>query len=107
MQSDHPIMCFITAPNREEALQIGNALVEEKLAACVHLVPGLTSIYRWKGAICQDEEILLMAKSQYSQLNEIVRCVIEIHSYEVPEIVAIPIAGGSQAYLDWIKDSIR
>ena len=107
MQSDHPIICLITAPNREEGLHIAHILVEEKLVACVNLIPGLTSIYHWKGEICRDEEVLLMAKSLESRLGEIIRRVTELHSYEVPEIIAIPIEGGSEPYLNWIKDSIR
>lgn len=99
------VVVYITAGNAEEAEKIANGLVKEGLAACVNIVPSVKSVYRWKGDICNDSEILLIAKSRNSFIKKIIEWVKENHSYETPEIIALPIIDGSKDYLKWIDDS--
>jgi periplasmic divalent cation tolerance protein len=79
--------------------------VQERLAACVNVVPGLTSIYQWKGKICRDAEILLVIKTRRARLPALIRRVRAMHPYSVPEVIALPLAGGSAPYLSWVLDS--
>jgi periplasmic divalent cation tolerance protein len=97
---------LMTAGSQEEADQIATALVAEGLAACVNIVPHITSVFRWEGEIQRDQEWLLVAKSRDDVLNALVDRVQTLHSYEVPEIIAAPVVGGSQAYLRWVGDEI-
>lgn len=99
------LVVFITAPNEEEAAKIGRALVEERLAACANIIPSVRSIYRWKGEVCDDSECLLVIKTLWDRFGELERRVKELHSYEVPEIIALKIVNGSQEYLDWVEES--
>ncbi len=96
---------MVTAPSKEVAEAIASALVELKLAACVSLFP-VTSIYTWQGKIEQDDEWQLLIKSDLSKFSVLAAKVQEIHPYEVPEIIALPIVAGSEPYLRWISDSI-
>lgn len=100
------IVIFITVGDRNEATKIARALVEEKLAACVNILDGVHSVFRWGGKVDEAKEILLMAKSSDRLLDNVVRRVKELHSYTNPEIVALPVAGGSGDYLDWITSSL-
>ncbi|MBW2242781.1 MAG: divalent-cation tolerance protein CutA [Deltaproteobacteria bacterium] len=102
-ERDDVQLVLVTAPNGEVAAQLGRTLVEERLAACVNVVPGLRSIYRWEGEIQDDAEVLLMVKTRADRLDSLTRRVQELHPYDVPEILALPIAGGSQAYLAWVR----
>ena len=105
--NEHPIICLITVPNEEKAKALGRNLVNEKLAACANTVPGLTSIYRWKGEVCEDREVLLILKTLQSKFDMIVRQVKLLHEYEVPEIISLPIEDGLEDYLNWIKESVQ
>ena len=96
-------LVYVTTPNLEQAKQIGRTLVEERLAACVNLLPHMASIYWWHGKTEEDEETVLLAKTQRSLLEKVVSRVKDLHSYDCPCVVALPIAGGSQAFLDWIQ----
>jgi periplasmic divalent cation tolerance protein len=97
------ILVFSTCPDREVAERLAFALVERRLAACVSILPGLHSVYRWQGATeCSDEQLLLI-KSRGSSYRELERALKELHPYELPEIVAVPISDGLPAYLAWIK----
>ena len=98
---------FVTAGKEEEAARIGRTLVEEKLVACVNIVPRIRSIYSWKGDVCDDEEVLLIMKSRSSLFPSVRDRVRQLHSYEVPEIIAFPIARGLPEYLDWILENTR
>jgi periplasmic divalent cation tolerance protein len=89
-----------------EAQVIGRALVENRSAACVNIVPGLRSLFRWQGAIEDQEETLMLVKSRAERLPFIVETVKELHSYSVPEVIALPIIGGSSDYLAWIDESV-
>ncbi len=96
------IVILITAGDREEGLALGRALVGEGLAACVNLVGGVRSIYKWKGKTEESDECLLIVKSRRSLLEKLTARVKELHSYAVPEIIALDVAGGSREYLDWV-----
>lgn len=97
---------MVTAPSRTEATTIAQALVEEKLAACVSLLP-VHSIYRWQGEIHQDDEWQLLIKSELAKFSLLEARIQALHSYEVPEIIALPILRGSQAYLSWISQQVN
>ena len=103
---DDPVVVMVTASSEEEAEAIGKQIVEEGLAACVNRLPGLRSIFVWQGELCDECEVLLIMKSQRSYVRRIVQRVKELHSYEVPEIIALPIIGGSEDYLKWIEESL-
>jgi len=94
---------YITAPSRELAEKIARALVEERLAACVNIISGSRSIYRWKGHVEAASEVVLIAKSRAGLFEPLEKRVKELHSHEVPCIVAWPIAAGHQPYLDWLE----
>lgn len=100
------LVVLMTAGSQEEADRLADALVVNGLAACVNVIPGVTSVYRWEGEVQRDQEWLLVAKSHRDALDELVRRVHTIHSYEVPEVVALPLVGGSQAYLSWIDGEV-
>ncbi len=90
-----------------DAQRIARALVEERLAACVNVVPGVVSVYRWKGAVEQEAELLLVIKTMADRVEALKARLVELHPYELPEVVVIPIGGGHKAYLEWIADQIR
>ncbi len=94
---------LVTAGSEEEAAAIGRTLVEERLAACANIVPHVRSIYRWKGAIHDEQEFLLIIKTRTSLFEAVQKRVKELHSYEVPEIIAFPIARGLPQYLEWVQ----
>jgi periplasmic divalent cation tolerance protein len=97
-------VCFVTVSSEEEGLKIARTLVARKLAACVNLVPGVRSVYRWKGEVKDDKELLLVVKTREHHLAHLVQAVKELHSYTVPETIALPIVGGSEAYLKWLRE---
>lgn len=105
--SEETLVVLVTAPTMEEAAQLGRALVEERLAACANLVPGLRSIYRWQDAIQDDAEVLMLIKTTAARLDRLTQRVVELHSYDTPEVVALPIVGGSTAYLQWLTMQVR
>jgi periplasmic divalent cation tolerance protein len=105
MTSDDPIAVFITAPNREEARLLAETLVTRRCAACVQILPEIESIYRWQGAIERQPEILLIAKTTRGKFAELETEVRRLHSYETPEIVALPISEGSAPYVEWLIKS--
>lgn len=94
--------CYMTVGSREEGLRIGRALVEERLAACANLLDGMTSIYRWEGAIEEEAEVVLIAKTRTELVPRLVERVKALHSYDVPCVVTLPIADGNPAFLEWI-----
>ena len=100
------IVVYVTAP-AEEALQMARTLVEERLVACVNIVPGLRSIYWWQGKVEDEPEVLCIMKTQTSLFEALRDRVRELHSYEVEEIIALPIVAGNPPYLDWIKDNTK
>jgi len=100
------VLVFCTCRDREEALQIANALVAERLAACVNVLPAMESIYRWKDQIQMDMEQLLLIKTTAERFDELRDAILKLHSYETPEVIAMPIAAGSETYLAWIGESV-
>jgi periplasmic divalent cation tolerance protein len=94
---------FSTINDLKEAEKISGALLEERLAACVNIVPGLLSIYRWKGNIERDQEYLMILKTSEAKLPQLIRRLTELHPYEVPEAVSFPIEQGHEPYLDWVR----
>lgn len=96
---------FVTAGKEEEASAIARVLVEEKLVACVNLIPRIRSIYWWKGEVCNEEEILMIMKTRSALFPALRDRVRTLHSYEVPEIIAFPIEQGLPDYLSWIAES--
>ncbi len=99
------VIALCTCPDPESADQIANDLVSEKLAACVTQIPGVRSFYVWDGEAQVDEEIQLVIKTTSSKLATVEERIKALHSYEVPELVALPACGGSQSYLDWVRKS--
>lgn len=99
-------LILTTAGSRDEAERIARALVEGHLAACVNLIRGLASIYRWQGDIDSSAEILLLIKTSASRLDEVEAAVRRLHSYELPEFLVLPVESASQPYLDWILSSL-
>lgn len=96
------IVVFITAPDEDTAAKIANAVVGERLCACVNIVRGIRSIYRWQGKIEDESEVLMMAKTTGDKFEALRSRVKEMHPYSVPEIIALPIASGHGPYLDWL-----
>jgi periplasmic divalent cation tolerance protein len=100
--SSDALVVFMTAADGEEAARLADMLVGARLAACVQIMPKMESVYRWRGQIERATEVLLIAKTAASKFEELEREVRALHSYETPEIVAIPIVAGSAAYLEWL-----
>ena len=100
------IIVLSTCPSREEAERIGKAIVEARLAACVNLVDGIHSIYLWKGEMEQNTEVLLVIKTRRELFNALRERLSQMHTYEVPEVLAVPVIDGSPAYLDWIDREV-
>ena len=108
VQSDlDPVVVFITAANGEEAARLADLLVGANLAACVQILPEIESVYRWEGKIERQSEVLLLAKTSRLKFSELEQEVRNLHSYETPEIVAVPIVEGSKSYLDWLTDTLN
>lgn len=96
-----------TAKDGAEAEHIAERLIDERLAACVNVLPAISSIYRWKGKVEHAGEVLLLMKTSNEKLDRLMVRVRELHSYEVPEILALPIERGSPEYLKWLEESLR
>jgi periplasmic divalent cation tolerance protein len=96
-------LIYVTAGSRDEALKLGRGLVEARLAACANVLDGATSIYWWQGALQQESEAVLVAKTRTELVEAVIAKVRELHSYSCPCVVALPITDGNAAYLDWIR----
>ena len=101
------VLIFITTSTKKEAEKIANALLNRKKAACVSILPGVNSFFWWQGKIDSASEALLVVKTKSGLLDDIVKLVKKLHSYDVPEIIALPIIGGNEEYLEWINDSVK
>ncbi|RMD70190.1 MAG: divalent-cation tolerance protein CutA [Gammaproteobacteria bacterium] len=99
------LLVFNTCPDEDTARRIARTLVEQRLAACVNILPGLSSIYAWKGDIEEGEECLLLIKTREEAYGALEKTLQSLHPYELPEIVAVPIAKGLPPYLQWIQES--
>lgn len=98
---------YITAGSMDEAARIGKALVRKRLAACVNLIDGMRSIYEWEGALQEEREVVMIAKTRSSRVAELVEAVKSLHSYDCPCIVTMAAAGGNRAFLDWIEKQVE
>jgi periplasmic divalent cation tolerance protein len=96
------IIVLISAPNEEEASKISHTVVEERLAACVNIMHSVRSIYRWQGRVEDESEVLMVVKTKRTLFERLQGRVKELHSYEVPEIIGLPVIEGSKEYLDWL-----
>ena len=104
--SAEAILVLMTAANREEAVRIAEMLVSARLAGCVQILTEIQSIYRWQGEVARESEVLLLAKTTGTRFDELDRRVREIHSYETPEIVALPVTQVSAPYLQWLLGAV-
>ncbi|KPK98189.1 MAG: hypothetical protein AMJ95_05635 [Omnitrophica WOR_2 bacterium SM23_72] len=100
------IVILITASNKREAKRIASALIQKKLAACVNIVEDVASLFWWQDKADKAKEVLLVVKSKKEKLARVITCVKSLHSYQVPEIIALPIIDGNSAYLKWIDSSL-
>jgi periplasmic divalent cation tolerance protein len=104
MEADTPVRVVLTtAPDAAVASRLARALVQEHLAACVNLLPGVRSVYRWDDTVQEDEEVLLVIKTQAARSEALAARIKALHPYDVPEVVALPAVGGSPAYLEWVE----
>ena len=102
----HPIAILCTCSGVDEAERIAKALVEERLAACVNILPEIRSIYRWQGAIESSAEVLLVIKTVRERFDGLAARIRELHSYETPEIVALEIVVGDEKYVNWLREQV-
>lgn len=100
------IVVVTTVGQEEQALTIARELVARRLAACVNVLPGVRSVYRWQGRICRDGELLLLVKTLEQEYEAVAAAIRELHSYELPEILAFPVGQGDERFLGWIRDSL-
>jgi periplasmic divalent cation tolerance protein len=98
------IVVFITASDEDAAVKIARSLVEAKLAGCVNIIKNIRSVYRWEETVEDEPEVLMVAKTRKALFDELMKKVKELHSYTVPEIIALPIVEGSEDYLQWLRD---
>ncbi len=101
--------CIIncTTKNKEEAIYIAKSLVERRLIACCNIVPSITSVYEWENELCCDEECLMVMKTKADLFNEVEIAIKELHTYDTPEIICIPINNGSREYLSWVNEQTK
>lgn len=95
-------LCYVTAGSHDDALRIARAVVAEQLAACANVIGGMTSVYRWDGAVQEDAEVVLLLKTRAELVERLTARVVALHSYDCPCVVALPIEGGNPAFLRWI-----
>jgi len=100
------VLAYITTENVDQAKQIGKALVEKRLAACVNILDGMQSLYWWEGKIEESREAILIAKTESRLMNELIQEVRQLHSYSCPCVLEIPIGGGNPPYLQWLSDNL-
>jgi len=105
--ADEAIVVLMTAANGEEAARLADLLIGAHLAACVQILPEIESVYRWQGKIERQAETLLLAKTVRSKFEDLEREVRALHSYDTPEIIALPIVAGSAPYLTWLGDNVK
>lgn len=101
------ILVLITASSLQEGEKIGGSLVENGLAACCNIIPEIKSIFKWKGKLCKEKEVLLLVKSKMSLFKKLEKKVKQLHSYETPEIIAFPIETGLKDYFKWMDEVLK
>jgi periplasmic divalent cation tolerance protein len=97
------VVVYVTAPDLDVATRLGRALVEESLAACCNLLPGVRSIYQWEGAVQEDAEVLLVLKTVAERVPALTERVLALHPYTLPEVIALPVTAGHTPYLEWVR----
>ena len=102
-----PVIVLSAVGAQPDAERIARALVEERRAACVNVVAGVVSVYRWKGVVEKENELMLLIKTVAAQVDALKKRLLELHPYELPEVVVIPIAGGHAPYLAWLEEQVR
>ena len=100
------VLVFCACENQSEARRIARALVDERLAACANIIGGVQSIFRWEGKVSEAEEVQLLLKTASDRYPALERRIAELHSYDTPEIIAVPIAAGSEKYLTWVREQM-
>ena len=100
------VVVFSTFPSADKAAEVARTLVEERLVACVNVVPGVRSIYRWQGKLCDDSEVLAVIKTTSERADALVARLGQLHPYEVPEVLALPVSAGSAKYIDWVSSEV-
>lgn len=106
MSESEALVVLCTAPDADTAARLARGLVQARLAACVNVIGGVRSFYQWKGEVQDDAELQLLCKTDRAHLDALMSWVRAEHPYEVPELLALPVVGGSPAYLDWIHDEL-
>lgn len=104
--SEPVLLCYCSCPDADSARRIAEALVDERLAACVNQLPGIRSTYRWQGELITDSEELLLIKTTAARFEALKARLLELHPYEVPELIAVPVEHGHATYLDWIRTNV-
>lgn len=103
----YEIVVFVTASSEAEATKIGKCLVERGLVACVNILPGVRSIFQWEGKVAEEQECVLMAKTVSQAFDQVTTTVKSLHSYSLPEVIALPIQQGLPEYLSWIGEATK
>lgn len=106
-QPDDLMIIFSTAPSEEVAGRIAREVVSANLAACVNILPGVLSVYKWEGSMEEANETLVMVKTTRDRIEELTQRLLSLHPYEVPEVIALPIETGNEKYLDWVRAMTR
>jgi len=101
------LLILSTAGTEEEGRRIAHKIVKERLAACANVVRGVTSFFYWDGKLCQEEEVMILAKTGKRKLGKLMKKIKEIHSYTVPEIIFLKVEGGEKKYLEWVKRMVQ
>ena len=107
MENSKYIVIFSTVGNAGEASRIAEKLVSDHLVACVNIIPGIQSIYWWNNAVQTDQEVLMVMKTEKSRYHDVEQAIRSLHSYEVPEIISLPLENGFEEYLKWIENAVR
>mgnify|MGYP001359773779 CR=1 FL=1 len=107
VEGEKALVGLVTCPDEETASALAEALVDEQAAACVNIIPGLTSIYRWKGEVCRDREYLLVIKTTSARREAVAEQLTALHPYEEPELIFLPLDSGSRGYLGWLAEQVR
>lgn len=97
---------LVTGPDREQLVRLGRALVEERLIACLNVVERVTSVYRWEDEVCEEAEALGILKTTAARSDAVERRIRELHPYDVPEVLFVPVDGGSAPYVDWVSEQV-
>ena len=103
---DMVLLCYCSCPDAAGAQAIATALVDERLAACVSCLPGVSSTYRWQGTVATDSEELLLIKTTATRFDVLKARLLQLHPYELPELIAVPVEFGHTAYLDWVRQTV-